>query len=80
MEYNKKWWYLSEKVKPIISLDSHYVNKEDTETHRQWLMLGDDSEYYGSGDYHMWEEDEIREWFKKNSPQVDVDLCFKKRS
>lgn len=77
IEYNKKWWYLSEKVKPIISLDSHYVNREDTETHRQWLMLGDDSEYYGSGDYHMWEEDEIRKWFKNNNPQVDVDLCFK---
>lgn len=77
VEYNEEWWHLSEKTKPIISLDSHYVNKEDTETHRQWLMLGDDSEYYGSGDYHMWEEDEIREWFKKNNPQVDVDLCFK---
>lgn len=77
VEYNSKWWYLSEKYKPIVTLDSHYVNKADRDTHRMWLNLGSDSEYYGSGDYHMWAEEEISNWFKENNQDIDVTLCYK---
>ena len=73
-EYNTKVVRLGKKLKipVIITGDSHYVNKSDAETHRMWLNLAQDSEYYGSGDYHMMSELEMREFFNFN-----VDEYFK---
>jgi DNA polymerase-3 subunit alpha len=47
------------EVKKIITLDSHYVCKDDTQYHRLWLDLDDDAEYYSSSDYYLMGTDEI---------------------
>lgn len=72
-EYNDMVFKLGEEhnIPVIITGDSHYVLPSDTETHRAWLGLGDDSEYYGSGDYHMMSKDEMESFF-----DTDVSCCF----
>lgn len=67
LEYNNK--YKDEagfmpKVDRIITLDSHYISKEDISAHKMWLGLGDDSQYYGSNDYYLRSEGEIIDWFQ----------------
>lgn len=67
LEYNKKWENLG---KTIVTLDSHYVNKEDIPVHKMWLGLGDDSQYYVSDDYYLQSEEDIVKWFKSNSMDI----------
>lgn len=73
-EYNKKVMALSKEygIKTIITGDSHYVLPEECETHRQWLNLGEDSEYYSSADYHMMSKDEM----VAKLPYLDLTECF----
>ena len=82
-EYNKKVLALSDKhnIKTIITGDSHYVWKEDAEVHRQWLGLGENDEYYKSGDYYMMSVEEMQEKlpfditpFVKNALEV-IEKC-----
>lgn len=70
-EYNSMVFDLSEKynIPVIITGDSHYVMPEDASTHRLWLSLAEDSEYYGSGDYHMMSKSEMAEFFKFNTDE-----------
>lgn len=48
------------EVKPLVTIDSHYVRREDAPVHRQWKRLADDSEYYTTDDYYLMSEGEIR--------------------
>ncbi len=59
IEYNKKFGHGA--CQYIITLDSHYVTKEDIEPHKMWLNLAPDSQYYDSDDYYLMGEEEIRE-------------------
>ena len=65
ISYNEKW--VKDDIYPdiqrIVTLDSHYVTKEDVELHKMWLNLAPDSQYYDSNDYHLRTEQEIIEWF-----------------
>lgn len=65
IEYNQKWADYFSEVKTIITLDSHYINKEDIQAHKLWLGLGDDSQYYASDDYYLRSEGEIIDWFNQ---------------
>lgn len=71
-EYNEKWKNLG---KTIITLDSHYVDKEDIPVHKLWLGLGDDSQYYASDDYYLRSEEEIVKWFEPYD--IDVEKALK---
>lgn len=71
-EYNERWKNLG---KTIITLDSHYVNKEDIPVHKLWLGLGDDSQYYASDDYYLRSEEEIVKWFEPYD--IDVEKALK---
>lgn len=71
-EYNERWKNLG---KTIITLDSHYVNKEDIPVHKLWLGLGDDSQYYASDDYYLRSEEEIVKWFELYD--IDVEKALK---
>lgn len=71
-EYNERWKNLG---KIIITLDSHYVNKEDIPVHKLWLGLGDDSQYYASDDYYLRSEEEIVKWFEPYD--IDVEKALK---
>lgn len=71
-EYNERWKNLG---KTIITLDSHYVNKEDIPVHKLWLGLGDDSQYYASDDYYLRNEEEIVKWFEPYD--IDVEKALK---
>lgn len=62
--YNEKWKDHF-PVKTIITLDSHYVNKEDVLPHKLWLHLDVDSSYYASNDYYLRTEGEVVDWFNK---------------
>lgn len=68
-EYNDKVFKLGKElnIPVIITGDSHYVLPEDTDTHRAWLSLAEDSEYYGSGDYHMMSKLEMQDFFPFNT-------------
>ena len=70
-EYNKKVRELGDKynVPIIITGDSHYVLPSDTDTHRAWLGLGENSEYYASGDYHMMSQEEMAKFFDCDTSQ-----------
>lgn len=70
-EYNERWKNLG---KTIITLDSHYVNKEDIPVHKLWLGLGDDSQYYASDDYYLRSEEEIVKWFEPYDIDVEKSL------
>lgn len=71
-EYNERWKNLG---KTIITLDSHYVSKEDIPVHKLWLGLGDDSQYYASDDYYLRSEEEIVKWFEPYD--IDVEKALK---
>ena len=73
-EYNTKVFKLAEETgtKVVVTDDSHYVYEEECETHRAWLGLGDQDEYYSSGDYHMMSRDEVFEFFE--DPRIED--CF----
>lgn len=63
IEYNQKWVNHFPDSKTIVTLDSHYVYKEDAEIHKLWLGLAPDAEYYTSNDFQLRSEEEIMEWF-----------------
>ena len=65
IEYNRKWKDYFPDSKVIVTLDSHYIGKEDIKAHKLWLGLGDDSQYYASDDYYLRSEKEVLDWFKK---------------
>lgn len=47
----------------IVTIDSHYVNKEDAPVHRRWLFLGEEKgeeSYYSTDDYYLMDEDDVR--------------------
>lgn len=84
IEYNEKWKGYFPGSKTIVTLDSHYIDKEDIQAHKLWLGLGDDSQYYASDDYYLRSEDEVLDWFKEHGidarPYIDnvqeiVDKC-----
>lgn len=84
IEYNEKWKEYFPGSKTIVTLDSHYIGKEDIQAHKLWLGLGDDSQYYASDDYYLRSEDEVLDWFKEHGidarPYIDnvqeiVDKC-----
>lgn len=84
IEYNEKWKDYFPGSKTIVTLDSHYIDKEDIQAHKLWLGLGDDSQYYASDDYYLRSEDEVLDWFKEHGidarPYIDnvqeiVDKC-----
>ena len=84
IEYNEKWRSHFPGSKTIVTLDSHYIGKEDIQAHKLWLGLGDDSQYYASDDYYLRSEDEVLDWFKEHGidarPYIDnvqeiVDKC-----
>lgn len=84
IEYNEKWKDYFPGSKTIVTLDSHYIGKEDIQAHKLWLGLGDDSQYYASDDYYLRSEDEVLDWFKEHGidarPYIDnvqeiVDKC-----
>ena len=84
IEYNEKWRSHFPGSKTIVTLDSHYIDKEDIQAHKLWLGLGDDSQYYASDDYYLRSEDEVLDWFKEHGidarPYIDnvqeiVDKC-----
>lgn len=84
IEYNGKWKDYFPGSKTIVTLDSHYIDKEDIQAHKLWLGLGDDSQYYASDDYYLRSEDEVLDWFKEHGidarPYIDnvqeiVDKC-----
>lgn len=64
IEYNEKWREYFNDGNTIVTLDSHYLTKEDIDAHKKWLGLDPDSQYYASDDYYLRSEDEIIEWFK----------------
>lgn len=71
--YNDKVFMLGIETgtKVIVTDDSHYVHREDCETHRAWLGLGEQDEYYASGDYHMMSATEMVDFFS-----VDITPCL----
>ena len=84
IEYNEKWKDYFPGSKTIVTLDSHYIGKEDIKPHKLWLGLGDDSQYSASDDYYLRSEDEVLDWFKEHGidarPYIDnvqeiVDKC-----
>lgn len=84
IEYNGKWKDYFPGSKTIVTLDSHYIDKEDIQAHKLWLGLGEDSQYYASDDYYLRSEDEVLDWFKEHGidarPYIDnvqeiVDKC-----
>lgn len=47
----------------IITGDSHYIVSADKVYHGLWLKLNDECDYYGSGDYHLQTEKEMKKFF-----------------
>lgn len=68
-EYNEKVFNLGKEfnIPIIVTGDSHYVLPSDADTHKAWLNLGDDSEYYASGDYHMMSKLEMQDFFTRDT-------------
>ena len=66
LEYNLRVLRELGDKKIIVTLDSHYVTKDDIKTHKMWLQLGDDSQYYGSDDYYLLSEQDVIQWFDSN--------------
>lgn len=66
LEYNLRVLRELGDKKIIVTLDSHYVTKDDVKTHKMWLQLGDDSQYYGSDDYYLLSEQDVIQWFDSN--------------
>jgi len=50
---------LQRGIKTIITLDSHYINKEDDKYHKLWIRLSDGSYYYSSNDFYLMTMEEI---------------------
>lgn len=65
--YNKDILEMSAElgIPCIVTEDSHYVNKEDANTHRKWLGIEIEPDnpdaYYQTDDYYIHSEEEIRE-------------------
>ena len=61
--FNKRVSKLSRELEiPIIATeDSHYVFRDDAPTHRKWLQLDDESNYYSTPDYFIHSENEVLE-------------------
>ena len=67
IEYNKRIMKMSSDlgIPVIVTEDSHYVNKNEAETHRRWLGIELDPEnenaYYQNDDYYIHSENEVLE-------------------
>jgi DNA polymerase III subunit alpha len=48
-------------IDTIVTLDSHYVKKEDVIPHKMWLQIKEGSEYYSSDDYYLMDTKEIKD-------------------
>lgn len=44
-----------------VTEDSHYVNKDEADTHRKWLGIDEDSTYYQTDDYYIHSEQQVRD-------------------
>lgn len=79
-EYNRKVYDFAvhHGHKTIITLDSHYVNKEDAKYHRYWLNLGKESDYYSTPTYYMMSTKEINKYMTEyhGFTQDIVDNCY----
>lgn len=64
--------------KCIITLDAHYVRKEDAPYHRYWLILGEESDYYSTPTYHLMDTKEVKKFMIDYHGFSDdvVDNCF----
>lgn len=64
--------------KVIVTLDSHYVRKEDAPYHRLWLNLGDESDYYPTQTYYIMSTEEVDDYMMKfhGFSREDVDNFY----
>lgn len=73
-DYNEKLMLLSQKycVDRICTIDSHYVNKEDAVVHRLWKGIRDNSDYFTTDDYYLYDGDEMFERGTKQFLPKDI--------
>ena len=64
--------------KVIVTLDSHYVRKEDAPYHRLWLNLGDESDYYPTQTYYLMSTEEVDDYMMNfhGFSREDVDSFY----
>lgn len=64
--------------KVIVTIDSHYVRKEDAPYHRLWLNLGDESDYYPTQTYYLMSTEEVDDYMMKfhGFSREDVDSFY----
>lgn len=64
-EFNKRAVNIAQKlgIQVVAACDSHYVYREDADTHRKWVGIsdGDESDYYTTDDYYIHSGSEARE-------------------
>jgi DNA polymerase-3 subunit alpha len=48
-------------ISAYVTEDSHYVNKDEADTHRKWLGIDEDSTYYQTDDYYIHSEQQARD-------------------
>lgn len=79
-EYNHKVYdfAVQHDHKTIITLDSHYVDKEDARYHRYWLNLGKESDYYSTPTYYMMSTQEINKYMTEyhEFTQKQINVCY----
>ena len=63
VEYNQRIVKMGEDldIPVIVTEDSHYVNKDEADTHRKWLGLDENSSYYTTDDYYIHSESKVRD-------------------
>lgn len=63
-DYNWKAFSFAKQYghKLIVTLDSHYIYKEDAKYHRLWLNLSDESSYYPTQSYYLMDTKEIDDY------------------
>ena len=55
--------------KLIPASDAHYINKEDADTHRKWISVGKEKEYYPTDDFYLHSDEDIIKYFGKEKAE-----------
>ena len=75
-DYNRKIIEIAKKydIQPLAATDSHYILKEDANTHRKFLGIKGET-YYDTDDFYLMSEEDVRERLRY-LPQNIVDTAI----